>query len=58
MADSFDDMRERKGKRSIREYPSAMIKLLKECNKLKEILSANKESRFFVENLLDNIDFK
>lgn len=33
-----------------------MIKILKSCNKLKETLSASKESRFYVENLYDGID--
>jgi len=35
-----------------------MIRLLKECNKLKETLSANKESSFFVEGLVNDDDFK
>ena len=35
-----------------------MIKLLKACNKLKETLSANKETPFFVENLHDGFDLR
>ncbi len=35
-----------------------MVKLLKECNKLKEVLSANKETQFFSEGLLDGADYK
>jgi molecular chaperone DnaK (HSP70) len=35
-----------------------MIRLIKECNKLKETLSANKESSFFVEGLIGDDDFR
>jgi len=35
-----------------------MIKLLKACNKIKETLSANKETPFFVENLYEGHDLK
>lgn len=35
-----------------------MIRLIKECNKLKETLSANKESGFFVEGFVGDDDFK
>jgi len=35
-----------------------MIKLQNQCNKVKEVLSANKESLFFVEGLHDEIDFR
>lgn len=35
-----------------------MLKLVKECNYLKEILSANKESQIGVEGFVDGIDFK
>ena len=41
-ADIFDNLPSRQHKTSVRESTSAMIKLNKECNKLKEILSANK----------------
>lgn len=34
-----------------------MVKLLKETNRAKEILSANKEMTFFSEGLLDGNDF-
>lgn len=34
-----------------------MVKLLKECNKAKEILSANRELPFFSEGLIDGNDF-
>lgn len=34
-----------------------MVKLLNECNKAKEILSANKELVFFSEGLLEGNDF-
>lgn len=35
-----------------------MSRLLSECNKLKEVLSANKEALFQVEGLVDGNDFK
>jgi molecular chaperone DnaK (HSP70) len=35
-----------------------MVKLLRECNKVKEILSANKEMPFFSEGLLEGSDFR
>ena len=36
-----------------------MIKLMKECNRIKEVLSANRaEIPFFVEGLVDGNDFK
>lgn len=34
-----------------------MVKLLKECNRLKHVLSSNKEAQFYVEGILDGIDF-
>lgn len=35
-----------------------MVKVLKEANRFKETLSANKQATFFIENLLDCTDFK
>ena len=57
-AEIFDKSPARERKSSIKNISSAMIKLLRECNKLKEVLSANKESPFYVENLYDGEDFK
>lgn len=57
-ADIFDNLESRKHKSSIRTSNGGMIKLLKECNKLKEVLSANKQTPFYVENLFDGEDFK
>lgn len=54
----FDQLPSRKQKSSIRSSMQGMIKLMRECNKLKEVLSANKETPFYVENLLDGEDFK
>jgi len=34
-----------------------MIKLIKEAEKVKEVLSANKEMNVYIENLLDGEDF-
>ena len=57
-ADVFDNLPDRKHKSSIKSSYPGMIKLLKECNKLKETLSANKECPFYVENIFDGEDFK
>ncbi|EGR32714.1 hypothetical protein IMG5_073090 [Ichthyophthirius multifiliis] len=43
---------------TFKENRKGMVKLLKESNKVKEILSANKETQFFSEGLLDGNDFK
>ncbi|KAG0287695.1 Hypoxia up-regulated protein 1 [Linnemannia gamsii] len=40
------------------ENERAMAKLLKEANRVKQILSANTETMASVENLMDDIDFK
>ena len=58
MAEEFDKLSIRKGKPSIRDSKSGMLKLLKNCKKLKEVLSANKETLFYVESLHDDVDFK
>ena len=47
----------RSGKPSIFENKIAMIKLHKESEKIKEVLSANKEMNVYVENLADGEDF-
>ena len=58
LADEFDSLPNRKGKSKAKDSPSAMAKLLKESAKVKEVLSANKETSFYVEGLLDDLDFK
>jgi molecular chaperone DnaK (HSP70) len=35
-----------------------MVKVLREANKFKETLSANKQAMFFVENILEGEDFR
>ena len=44
-------------KPSIKENKIAMIKLHKESEKIKEVLSANKEMNVYIENLADGDDF-
>lgn len=58
VADAYDKQLSRKGMPSIRTYPSAMVKVLKEANRFKETLSANKQSTFFIENILEGTDFR
>lgn len=55
-ADEIDQLR--KQPKSIRENRRTMVRLLSECNKLKEVLSANKEAVFQVEGLYDGTDFR
>jgi len=43
IADKFNALKERQGKPDIRENPKVIKRLLKEVNKLKDILSANKQ---------------
>lgn len=57
-AEQIDALPNRKGKSSFKNNRKGMVKLLKECNKVKEILSANKEMPFFSEGLLEGNDFK
>lgn len=56
-ANIFDSKPDRAGKSSIKNNRRAMVKLLKECNRLKHVLSSNKEAQFYVEGILDGIDF-
>lgn len=35
-----------------------MVKVVREANKFKETLSANKQAMFFVENILEGEDFR
>lgn len=56
-ADKIDAIPARKGKPSFKTNRRGMVKLLKECNRAKEILSANKEMTFFSEGLLEGNDF-
>ena len=56
MANEFDNLNQ--AKTSIKSSDISMNKLLKECKKLKEILSANKNTVFYVESLHEGIDFQ
>lgn len=58
LADNFDNQPSRKGKNKARDSPSAMAKILKEANKAKEVLSANKETSVYIESLIDDVDLK
>lgn len=52
-ADMIDAKPERKGKPSIKENKRAMRKMIRESQKTKEILSANKEAHYGSEGLVD-----
>lgn len=48
----------KKFNKKIQEHPKAMLKLAKEAEKVKSVLSANAETMVMVESLLDDVDFK
>lgn len=52
----FDE--QQKGKVKARESPRAMAKLLKEANRVKEVLSANVDTFAQIEGVLPDVDFK
>ena len=54
-ANQFD--RKRPGKKSIKENKRQFLKLIKQSNKVKEVLSSNKEASIFIESLADGMDF-
>lgn len=56
-AQEIDNRKDRKGKESITKNINAMIRLLSESNRVKEILSASKETTLYVEGLLEGNDF-
>lgn len=58
LADEYDNQPSRKGKARSRDSPAAMAKLIKEANRAKEVLSANKETSVYVEALMDDRDLK
>lgn len=43
-AEEIDKLPYRKNKPSVKENKKVMVRLISECNKLKEVLSANKEA--------------
>ena len=58
MADAFDDMKIRKGKKPVRENHRSMAKLRKMAEKVKKVLSANKQYPITIESLCDDMDFR
>jgi len=48
----------KKFNKKIQDHPKAMLKLAKEAEKVKSVLSANFETMVMVESLLDDVDFK
>ncbi len=56
LANHFVDEFDKKFKTNAKDNPISMIKLLKATNKLKETLSANKESSFFIESFFEDRD--
>lgn len=56
LADVFDS--QKKAPESVRSSPRAMAKLLKEANRVKQVLSANSDHFAQIEGLLPDIDFR
>ncbi|KAJ3220348.1 Hypoxia up-regulated protein 1 [Dinochytrium kinnereticum] len=58
LAEAFTELHGKKVKTPITDSPRAMMKLLKESNRVKQILSANMETIASVEGLHEDVDFK
>ncbi|KAF9953294.1 hypothetical protein BGZ72_005512 [Mortierella alpina] len=58
LADKFQEQKGAKISMPVVQNERAMAKLLKEANRVKQILSANTETMASVENLMEDIDFK
>jgi hypoxia up-regulated 1 len=58
MADEFNKMKIRKGKKDVRQTPRAMAKIRKSAEKVKKVLSANKKYPITIESLCDDMDFR
>ena len=58
LAKEFDAKPARAGKQGLLTSNSARAKLLKEVSRLKEVLSANKQSQIYIENIFDSTDLK
>ena len=56
-AQQFDNLPSRKGKQSVLTSNTAMAKLIRESNRVKETLSANKFAQIYIESLFDGVDF-
>ena len=55
LVERFNALKERQGKTDVRENPRAMKRLLKEAVKIKEVLSANRQTIAKVSELVDYI---
>jgi hypoxia up-regulated 1 len=58
MADAFNGMKQRKGKKDVRTNHRSMAKLRKSAEKVKKVLSANKQYPITIESLCDDMDFR
>ncbi|KAF9344770.1 hypothetical protein BGX26_003933 [Mortierella sp. AD094] len=58
LADKFQEQKGSKISTPVFQNQRAMAKLMKEANRVKQILSANTETLASVENLMEEIDFK
>lgn len=55
LIDKFNSLKEREGKEDIRKFPRVIKRLQKEVIKAKEVLSANKQINFKVNELIDYV---
>jgi len=58
LTEYFADVFDKKYNKKIRENRKAISKLRKDSEKIKTVLSANKETVLVIESLMDDIDFK
>ncbi|GJJ71741.1 hypoxia up-regulated 1 [Entomortierella parvispora] len=58
LADKFQEQKGSKISMPVVENQRAMAKLMKEANRVKQILSANTDTMASVENLMEDVDFK
>ncbi|BFZ54158.1 lumenal Hsp70 protein [Savitreella phatthalungensis] len=57
-ATEFDSTEQKQLEREMRKNPRALSRLLRESNKIKQVLSANTEATLSVESLHENVDFR
>merc|ERR1719240_2294823 len=58
MADDYNKQKSRTGMADVRSSPRAMAKLRKSAEKVKKVLSANKQFPITVESLHNDIDYR
>ena len=55
LAERFNSLKERKGQQDVRTYPKTVKRMLKEVAKIKDVLSANKNTQVKLGELQDYV---